>query len=130
MSFFDPSLLFLTKRDHHSDLVVLLNFFLNCFNRIHISSQISTQSFQINPLIRSRVFIKTDHLILRCDYCDVPVFGNNQKSQQGLVSLPDGCQEKLVLLQELIYNKERGLQYTAAAIMALAGQEVTRKLEV
>ncbi|MGA9170679.1 MAG: hypothetical protein WCF03_11485 [Nitrososphaeraceae archaeon] len=60
----------------------------------------------------------------------MPVFGNNQKSQQGLVSLPDGCQEKLVLLQELIYNKERGLQYTAAAIMALAGQEVTRKLEV
>ena len=38
----------------------------------------------------SRVFIKTDHLMLRCDYCDVPVFGNNQKSQQELVSLPDG----------------------------------------
>jgi hypothetical protein len=67
--------------------------------------------------------------MLRCEYCDVPVFDNNQKSQQGLVSLPDGCQEKLVLLQELIYNKERDLQYTAV-IMALARQEVTRNLEV
>jgi hypothetical protein len=67
--------------------------------------------------------------MLRCEYCDVPVFDNNQKSQQGLVSLPNGCQEELVLLQELIYNKERDLQYTAA-IMTLARQEVTRKLEV
>ena len=113
MSFFDPSLLFLTKRNHHSDLVVLLNFF----------SQLLQPDPDIVPNQHS------DHLMLRCDYCDVPVFGNNQKSQQGLVSLPDGCQEKLVLLQELIYNKERGLQYTAA-VMALARQEVTRKLEV
>ena len=32
---------------------------------------------------------KTRHVMLRCDYCKALIFGNGQKSEEMLVSLPD-----------------------------------------